>query len=69
MKDFPNSPVVKNSPCNAWDTAQGTKILRAVVQLSPYPANAGWGRARVMQLRPDAGKSLSVKERGEEEIF
>ena len=32
---FPNSPVVKNSPCNAWDTAQGTKILRAVVQLSP----------------------------------
>ena len=48
---------------------QGTKILRAVVQLSPRTASTGWGRAHVMQLRPDAGKSLSVKERGEEEIF
>ena len=33
-RDFPGGPVVKNSPCNAWDMSgipgQGTKIPHAL---------------------------------------
>ena len=38
FQDFPDSPVVKNPPCNAGDIdsifGQGTKIPHAVEQLS-----------------------------------
>ena len=40
--DFPGGRVVKNPPCNAGDVGlipgQGTKIPRAIVQLSPQAA-------------------------------
>ena len=38
-EDFPGGPVIKNMPCNKGDVGsipgQGTKIPRAVEQLSP----------------------------------
>ena len=37
-RDFPDGPVVKNPPCNAWDVGSipgwGTKIPHATGQLS-----------------------------------
>ena len=48
FQDFPDSPVVKNPPCNAGDIdsifGQGTKIPHAVEQLS------SWAREPSLQL-------------------
>ena len=55
--DFPGGPVVMNLPCNAGNggsiPGRGTKIPRAVEQLSPCAEDHG------VQLRSEAPKLIS----------
>ena len=61
LRDFPGGPVVKNPPSKAGDAGsipgRGTKIPRAVGQLSPHAATTEPARsgARVPQLERSPG--------------
>ena len=67
--DFPDSPLVKNPPCNAGDTGlisgEGTKIpcvseqlrLNATTRESVYCNK----RSHMLQLRPGAAKLIHLK--------
>ena len=62
---FPGIPVVKNTPCNAWDAglipSQWPKISNATGQPSPHAPTRESShcneRSHMIQLRPDATNS------------